>query len=1140
MTLGMLLRVVTLLAALVATVPAWGQDTWRDDFSTTNWGENSGVLPFASEWTRIGASNRVGGEVQIRVNNTAIARTANLGTYDVASLSLRLRSLGTLETADTLQVQVGPASGGPWTVLETFTDDLSGTLDRTYTVPSSAITATTTVRLLVGGTNDSGENWAIDFVELRALAPTCFSDTFTGTALAPANWATSSVSGSFGQPRIVNNRLRLTDASGNVSTAASLLRLFPGADNRVVLEFDYLAYGGSGADGVAFTLSDAAITPVPGGFGGSLGYAQRDGVTPGFAGGWLGVGLDEFGNFSNPSESRVGGPGSRPDAVALRGSGSGTAGYPYVAGTATLSPGIDISGNVAGPNHRYRITVDSRAGSGAGAQVSVERRTTSTGAFTSLIAPFNIFTANPAQAAVPTNFRLSLTGSTGGSTNIHEIDNLQVCATRVNQIIEVDHYRFFHDGQGLTCGPESIRIVACRDADCTQEVSGPLQVTLSPSGWVGGDTQTITSGQTLQLRRTTAGDVSLAVTASNPPRRPFTPDRCFVGGTQRPDCTLNFADSGFSFDVPNHDADTPQTMTLSAVGRDPGTQACVPGFANVTRSIAFGSAYQNPTTGTSAVRVNGTAVATGGSPTTALPLAFDANGRASISVQYADAGALRLFARYTGSAANSDAGLVMNGQDDFVARPILHLEITSPANPAAADASGGVFTVAAQNFATRVTARNVNGAVTPNFGREISPPGEAVQLRSTLVAPAGGNNPAPVGSFGAASSGVLTGNWRWDEVGIIGLAAHLVDNDYLGAGDLSRPAAAVLPRVGRFVPRRLDVAAAPGVVPAFAPSCAAGRFGYAGQEFGFATPPQLSVTALNAQGSTTLNYVNVGSTAAGRFWKLAGTLPGRTYTHTPAPAVALTRTTTGAPYAPVDISASPFDGSGLLRPSDVTSLDRLTYAKPATFGAPFAPQVTMAVPAVDLTDSDGRCHDPDNNGTCDAFSVVGITGTLDAGGQSWQLRWGRIAVTNAFGPEVIDLRVPMRAEFFNGTTFVANTDDVCTGVTMQALADANAGDTLLPAETCVQDTGSPGASGQGCSVAGAVDRRYTVTPAGGDYRLWLRAPGAGNVGILDLTPNVPAWLQFNWRGTGNVAPTARVGFGVFQGDRRAIHEREVY
>jgi MSHA biogenesis protein MshQ len=76
-----------------------------------------------------------------------------------------------------------------------------------------------------------------------------------------------------------------------------------------------------------------------------------------------------------------------------------------------------------------------------------------------------------------------------------------------------------------------------------------------------------------------------------------------------------------------------------------------------------------------------------------------------------------------------------------------------------------------------------------------------------------------------------------------------------------------------------------------------------------------------------------------------------------------------------------------------------------------------------------------------------------------------------------------------------------------------------------------------------VERRYTLTPpvgSGGNFTLWLRAPGAGNVGILDLTPTVPAWLQFNWRGAGATAPTARVGFGVYQGDRRAIHKREVY
>ena len=52
------------------------------------------------------------------------------------------------------------------------------------------------------------------------------------------------------------------------------------------MEFDYYAYDGNGADGIAINFSDASISPSAGAFGGSLGYAQKTGID-GFAGGWL-------------------------------------------------------------------------------------------------------------------------------------------------------------------------------------------------------------------------------------------------------------------------------------------------------------------------------------------------------------------------------------------------------------------------------------------------------------------------------------------------------------------------------------------------------------------------------------------------------------------------------------------------------------------------------------------------------------------------------------------------------------------------------------------------------------------------------------------------------------------------------------
>ena len=59
--------------------------------------------------------------------------------------------------------------------------------------------------------------------------------------------------------------------------------------------------GGDGADGISFFLQDGAQAPGLGAFGGSLAYSCSNNNTPhdGLTGGYIGLGIDEYGNFLN-------------------------------------------------------------------------------------------------------------------------------------------------------------------------------------------------------------------------------------------------------------------------------------------------------------------------------------------------------------------------------------------------------------------------------------------------------------------------------------------------------------------------------------------------------------------------------------------------------------------------------------------------------------------------------------------------------------------------------------------------------------------------------------------------------------------------------------------------------------------------
>lgn len=280
-----------------------------------------------------------------------------------------------------------------------------------------------------------------------AVPQTCVVDSFASGTLDTSLWNALTLSGPF-TPQVVTvnsqKRLRLTDNRGSEATMVQLKKWFPAAGNKAVIQFDHYVYGGNGADGVVVVFSDASVSPAPGGAGGSLGYAQLL-STSGFSGGWMGVGIDEYGNFPNSNEGRLGYPagwtapagantaaGFRANSVAVRGSGSGTSGYRLLANSGTLSPAIWSNSNTSSSGHRYRITIDNS--NNVNAYVTVERDTTLTGnSYATVIPRFDILGANSGQATIPANLLMSLTGGTGGLNNIHELANLSICATYINE-----------------------------------------------------------------------------------------------------------------------------------------------------------------------------------------------------------------------------------------------------------------------------------------------------------------------------------------------------------------------------------------------------------------------------------------------------------------------------------------------------------------------------------------------------------------------------------------------------------------------------------------------------------------------------------------------------------------------------------
>ncbi|MEW6689644.1 MAG: DUF6701 domain-containing protein [Pseudomonadota bacterium] len=158
--------------------------------------------------------------------------------------------------------------------------------------------------------------------------------------------------------------------------------------------------------------------------------------------------------------------------------------------------------------------------------------------------------------------------------------------------------------------------------------------------------------------------------------------------------------------------------------------------------------------------------------------------------------------------------------------------------------------------------------------------------------------------------------------------------------------------------------------------------------------------------------------------------------------------------------------------ADVSALTAVLRAVPDNPDGPYAALQFGIAPV----DSDGVAMDlldldADVNGSDERKSL----------GVSTEVRFGRLRVRNAVGAEVLPLRVPLEARYWNGSAFATNTLDSCTTLARDNIALEFSG-AIAPCDTALSQA--------------------SVTLGAGTAVLELSPPGPGNTGGVLLTPQL--------------------------------------
>lgn len=142
-------------------------------------------------------------------------------------------------------------------------------------------------------------------------------------------------------------------------------------------------------------------------------------------------------------------------------------------------------------------------------------------------------------------------------------------------------------------------------------------------------------------------------------------------------------------------------------------------------------------------------------------------------------------------------------------------------------------------------------------------------------------------------------------------------------------------------------------------------------------------------------------------------------------------------------------------------------------------------------------------------------------------RWGRVRLTDAFGPEVSPITAPVYIEYFDESqAFVVNVEDQCTKLELGNFTFAE------------------GSEPSKIPIGGGTTKVTFTEMVNGEGEFSFTAPGAGNQGIvtpmLDLNSVGYPWLRVDNTGNGQFDNTeqAQIQFGLYRGSDRIIWWRE--